>query len=270
LLRVLTLNVAHGRKDGPNQVFLARSRFLDNLAHISQTLQSVGADVVALQEADGPSAWSGRFDHAATLAGAANYPWHYRADHAESWVYRYGTAVMSRLPIRATRSHRFAASPPSPRKGFVVSEVSLPGGPPGPDALSVDVVSVHLDFMSRRAQAQQVAELVATIRARNKPTIVLGDFNSDWARPDSTVRRLAARTGLVAYETDADDLATHRGERIDWILISDELRFQNYRVLPDIVSDHQPVYAEIGINPAGPLALECPTRGAPAGARLSD
>lgn len=256
-LRVLTLNAAHGRSDGPNQVFLDKADFRSNLEDISRLLKFSRADIVALQEVDGPSAWSGRFDHAATMADEADYPWHYRADHATSWFFRYGTAVLSRLPFHATATHRFAASPPTPRKGFVVSEVSLPEALDGANDLVVDVLSVHFDFLSRRTQASQVAELIDTLQARDNPAIVLGDFNSDWSRADSTVRELTDRTGLLAYEPEAANLATHQGKRIDWILISDEFRFRNYRVLPDIVSDHQPVYAELGINPDSPLSLEC-------------
>lgn len=257
LLRVLTLNAAHGRRDGPNQIFLNKANFRQNLEGISRLLRASRADIVALQEVDGPSAWSGRFDHAVSMADEADYPWHYRADHATSWLFRYGTAVLSRLPFNATRTHRFAASPPTPRKGFVVSEVSLPTEAFGIPDFVVDVLSVHFDFLSRRTQANQVSELIDTLQERDNPAIVLGDFNSDWQRPDSTVRELTDRTGLLAFEPDAENLATHQGKRIDWILISDEFRFENYRVLPDVVSDHQPVYAEIGINPESNLSLEC-------------
>jgi len=257
LLRVMTLNAAHGRSDGPNQLFLGKSTFERNLASISKLLRSNSADVVALQEVDGPSRWSGMFDHARSMAEDADYPFRYRADHARSWFFRYGTAVLSRLPLASSQSHRFAASPPSPRKGFVLSEVELPGLSANAAALTVDVVSVHFDFMSRRAQGAQLDRLADTVASREAPTIVLGDFNSDWHRPDSTVRGLAERTGLQAYQPDSPYLGTFQGKRIDWILISDEFRFDSYRVLTDVVSDHQPVLAEIGINPEGSLAPDC-------------
>ena len=34
-------------------------------------------------------------------------------------------------------------------------------------------------------------------------------------------------------------------KRLDWILISEELEFVSYQVLPDIVSDHLPLIVEI-------------------------
>ena len=36
-----------------------------------------------------------------------------------------------------------------------------------------------------------------------------------------------------------------RERRFDWILISNELEFISYRVLPDIISDHFAVVAEV-------------------------
>ncbi len=250
LLRVLTLNMAHGRRDGPNQMLLNKSTFQANLARISRLLLESDADIVGLQEVDGPSRWSGRIDHANTMAEQANYPWLYRADHATSWLFRYGTAVLSRLPFLATHSHRFAASPPTPRKGFVIGQVAMPGPTDDSDNLVVDVFSVHFDFLSRRARARQLADLIDSIEDRPNPVIVLGDFNSEWHTPESPVPALADRTNLTVYRPKASDLATHRDERLDWILISEEFEFVSYSVLPDVVSDHRPVLAEIGMKTA--------------------
>ena len=47
-LKVLSLNVAHGRKDTLNQVFLKKSDFENNLAEIAKMLVASDADIVAL------------------------------------------------------------------------------------------------------------------------------------------------------------------------------------------------------------------------------
>jgi endonuclease/exonuclease/phosphatase family metal-dependent hydrolase len=82
---------------------------------------------------------------------------------------------------------------------------------------------------------------------------VLGDFNSDWFSDGSVVRELAERSGLQVYRHSARDLGTYRGgkKRFDWILISEELEFVDYRVLTDVASDHRPVVAEIAIRSPG-------------------
>jgi endonuclease/exonuclease/phosphatase family metal-dependent hydrolase len=45
----------------------------------------------------------------------------------------------------------------------------------------------------------------------------------------------------------ADDQATYasKGSRLDWILLSPDLRFQKHAVISEIVSDHFAVAAEI-------------------------
>jgi endonuclease/exonuclease/phosphatase family metal-dependent hydrolase len=43
--------------------------------------------------------------------------------------------------------------------------------------------------------------------------------------------------------------ATCGAKRIDWILISADLEFISYKVLPEAVSDHHGVVAEIGMRP---------------------
>lgn len=247
-LRVLTLNVAHGRRDSLNQLLLGGSAFRKNLGAIGRLLERSDADVVALQELDGPSRWSGGFDHAETLAGDADYGWRVRASHARSWLFDYGTALLSRLPVLSAQAHRFAPTPPTLRKGFLLGQVAW-RDPANPDAARlVDVVSVHMDFLSRRARAGQVDELAGLLEGRSNPVIVMGDFNSDWADGDSPVRRLAERLGLSAYRPGAERLATHEARRIDWILLSPQLTFLDYRVLPDVVSDHQAVIADIGFR----------------------
>ena len=60
-------------------------------------------------------------------------------------------------------------------------------------------------------------------------------------------RRQAADTGLRAFEPHAEGLETFHllGKRLDWILISPELEFISYDVLPDVLSDHRAVMSEI-------------------------
>jgi len=247
-LRVLTLNVAHGRKQARNQLFVNEEAHKKNLTDIANFLQHHDVDIAALQEADGPSRWSGDFDHVEFLAKQAQYPWWIRADHATSWLFSYGTAILSRWPVLATVEHTFEPTPPTLNKGFVLSEVAWQLEP-GP-VVVIDVVSVHLDFSRKSARDRQVLEMVKALEGREHPLIVLGDFNSDWFADGSVVKALAEKVKLTAYQPEADDLHTYgsRSRRLDWILISDELEFAEYDVLPDMVSDHFAVVATIRLQ----------------------
>jgi endonuclease/exonuclease/phosphatase family metal-dependent hydrolase len=261
-LRVLTLNLAHGRKDSLNQVLLSREAVERNLAEVAALLRDAGADVVALQEADGPSRWSGGFDHVAALAGQANYPWQSRASHAKTWFFDYGTALLSRVPFIDSLDHAFRPSPPSMTKGLTLGQLAWrPDREAG--LVYVDIVSVHLDFSRVSVRKQQVAEMAAVLSDRTGPVIVLGDFNSDWSGDDSVVTELAHRCGMQVYQPMAADMGTYpsSGRRLDWVLISGELEFLHHEVLPHVVSDHHAVVADIG--------FKITSENAPAGARES-
>lgn len=249
-LKVMTLNVAHGRKDGFNQLFQSEQRIRNNLAEIAAILKQTGADIVALQEADGPSRWSGNFDHVAQLAEQAGYPWYSRAGHAQSWLFDYGTALLAQGEITKMLSHTFPPSPPTLSKGFLVGQIAWQPNESMEAPVLVDVVSVHLDFSRNSVRQQQIAEMTQILADRKNPMIIFGDFNSDWFNDASVVHELARRCRLHVYKPWADDLGTYNsnGRRLDWILLSHDLEFKNYTVLPHIVSDHYAVVTEVAFR----------------------
>ena len=252
-LTILSLNIAHGRNQSINQLLVKNEDLKRNIITIARLIKSADADVVALQEVDGPSNWSGNFDHLELLAREANYPWYYRANHAESWLFSYGTAILSRLPVQEIMQYTFDPSPPTFNKGFLLATVNWARNSENEDDVAIDIASVHLDFSRHRVREKQIAELSAALRDRKNPLILAGDFNSDWFAEESTVRRLAEETEMSAYRPMTRDLPTYKSDhRYDWILISSELAYVSYQVLPDPVSDHLAIVAEISmIAPSG-------------------
>ena len=249
-LKVLMLNLAHGRKDGLNQLLKSEAAIRRNLEEIATVLDKHSADVVALQEADAPSLWSGGFDHVALLAEQAGYPFYESSNQANSWFFSYGTALLSRVALSGVVHHTFRPSPPTMNKGYTLAQLiwKRDSGEP----VAVDVVSVHLDFSRKSVREQQSAELAQALAVRGNPLIVMGDFNSDWSADEQVVRALAERAELHVYRPDADDLSTYSGsKRYDWILISRHLEFVSLEVLPDILSDHSAVMAEIRMRTSG-------------------
>lgn len=250
VLRVLTLNVAHGRKDGFNQLFLSKETIRRNLDDIAALLRNSRADIVALQEADGPSLWSGGFDHVALLAKEAGYPWYARAPHARSWLFEYGTALLSKIPFVEVLRHDFQLTPPSPTKGLLLGQIVWRPSENSEFSESVDIISTHFDFSRGSVRRRQLAELVNYLAGRTNPVVILGDFNSDWSGDDSVVAQLARQCNLHVYRSTAKELGTYRSNkhRFDWVLLSSELGFVDYNVVPDIVSDHSAVVADIRLK----------------------
>lgn len=240
-IRVLTLNIAHGRKNGFNQALQRRDKIRSNLQDIAGMLQRLAPDIVALQEADGPSLWSGRFDHVAFLAEQACFPHFFHGNHVNMLRLRYGTAVMSAHPVIASRSIRFQPSPPLPPKGFVISTVETQ------QERLLDIVSVHLDFARRTIRERQCEEMVEALLSRDNPLVIMGDFNCEYSTREQTLRRLASRLKLHAYDPDNVRLITFptTNRRIDWILCSRTMRFVHYEVVPQQLSDHRAVIADL-------------------------
>ena len=111
-------------------------------------------------------------------------------------------------------------------------------------------VSVHLDFSRRSVRRSQIAEMVSVLGRLDGPLVLMGDFNTDWQTEDSSLKFLAEELGMVVFKPHADGLSTYgdKGARLDWVLISPDLEFKNYYVVPDVVSDHYAVAADITLK----------------------
>ncbi len=255
-LRVATLNVAHGRgsiRSQIGQIGLSRATIESNLDAISGTLRREQPEVVALQEADGVSQWSGSFDHVQWISESAEFPHRPHGLHVDSKIagarFRYGTAVLSdRAPV-AWSSSAFDADPID-TKGFVIAEIEFEGrrtnGRPGCRLLRV--VSVHLDFKTARTRKKQARMLIDALATSDLPLVVMGDFNCGWS-DDDALRLICDELGLSAYQPEAEGWGTYPSrrprKRLDWILISRQLRFVSYAHWPDRVSDHLGVMADL-------------------------
>jgi endonuclease/exonuclease/phosphatase family metal-dependent hydrolase len=242
--RLMTLNVAHGRGESFHQLLQTPATTRANLDGIATLLGSSGADVIALQEVDGPSFWSGNFSHVDYLAHKSAFAYAVHGAHVNGLGLSYGTALLARHDLRNPRTITFDPALSPVPKGFVVSTVSWPGQP----GIEVDVASVHLDFASAATRRQQARELIDTLKARQRPLVVMGDFNNGW-QENSVVREICRELALTAYAPEATGLATFPalGQRLDWILVSAGITFRSYRVLADSVSDHRGVIAELAL-----------------------
>ena len=247
LLSVLTLNLAHGRKDSFNQMFQRTNKTRLNLEEIADFFSDSGADLVALQEADFASRWSGKFNHVEFISERSPYPCQVHAHHAKKYMYDFGTALLSSVPYTHTLTHTFEPSPPTTNKGFVMGEVLWNPGGELAEPVSVSVISVHLDFSRKKVREAQTEEIRAVLPDLKEPVIILGDFNADWDSKDSAIKAIVANGNFKVYQPEATNLGTYKSgkHRLDWILISNDLEFVSYEVPQDVLSDHQPIQATL-------------------------
>lgn len=246
-LSVLTLNLAHGRKEALNQMLQKTSTTRRNLEEVADFLSKSGADLIALQEADSPSRWSGKFNHVDFVSEKTPYPCRIHAHHAKKAMYDFGTALLSRVPYIEKLAHTFAPSPPTTNKGFVMGKVRWNPGGRLPEPITVSVISVHLDFSRKKVRESQTTEMRAMLPDISTPVIILGDFNASWDNEDSSLKSIVENGNLKIYQPEATDLGTYKNgkHRLDWILISKDLEFVSYNVPEVVLSDHQPVQASV-------------------------
>lgn len=250
VLTVATLNMAHGRKDARNQVLLSGDSIRENLLELGELLDRAGADMIALQEADGASWWSGNFDHVGFLAENTTYHCTLHGVHASNRFYNFGTALVSKHSLQGGFTHSFKPSKPTTNKGFTLAALNWNPGNELEEPLRIKFVSVHLDFSRRSVRRSQIDEMTRILGNLEGPLVVMGDFNTDWQSEDSSLKYLAENLDLEVFEPHADGLSTYgdKGARLDWILISPSLNFRHYAVFPDIVSDHYAVAAELKLD----------------------
>ncbi len=244
-LTVISMNIAHGRKDKFHQAFLGDEEIKSNVDHIVKMSNREKPFLVALQEADGPSSWSGKFNHVEYISDQTGLKNYFQGYHVDKFGLRYGTAILSSNELHSSKSHTFGSrSFISLSKGFVLSTVKWPRE----DNIYVDVVSVHLDFLLDSVRQKQINELIAVIEERDNPVILMGDLNAD-SESDAIIS-LIESLGLKAYKFKREGLETFSrfNKRFDWILISKELEYVSYKVLPDNISDHNAIISEISLR----------------------
>jgi endonuclease/exonuclease/phosphatase family metal-dependent hydrolase len=246
-LSVLTLNLAHGRKVAFNQMFQKSSETRRNLDKVARFISNSGAHLVAFQEADFASRWSGKFNHVEFISQQSPYPCRIHAHHAKKYMYDFGTALLSSVPYTHSLTHTFEPSPPTTNKGFVMGEVLW--NPDGrlSQPVTVSVISVHLDFSRKKVREAQTEEMRTVLPELKEPVIILGDFNADWNSKDSAIKAIVADGKFKAYQPEATHLGTYKSgkHRLDWILISKDLEFVTYEVPQIVLSDHQPIQATL-------------------------
>ena len=260
-LKVMTLNVAHARGTGFHQLLHSRATAIRNLDDIAAVIERENPSVVALQEVDGPSFWNGNFNHLRYLADQRAFYQYVHGKHADGMRLSYGTALLSNMTLSDPRAVTFSTVATSTPKGSVVGSVdSIPKGFvvasitwPGEELEAVDVVSVHFDASRGAVRRQQALELAEIVRRRDKPTILMGDFNDEWGQAGSTLVLLVETLDLNPYRPDDVGLVTFPrfNKRLDWILVSPEFKFVSYEVIPDAISDHLAVVAQLTLTSVG-------------------
>ena len=232
-IRVATYNIKHGRgMDGT----------LD-LERTATTLESLGADIIALQEVDDQARRSGGVDQASWLADRLDMHAAYGA-FMDFQGGRYGLAILSRRPIQSHESWRLPEGN-EPRVALA-TRIETDAGE------VITAVAVHFDWVKddgfRYAQALETLRQIQTL---NTPWIVFGDFNDV---PDSRAMNAFQQVGRDATKP-SDSAATFPADQpmieIDYIITGPPSAWvpTSAWVIPEsVASDHRPVVTDLFLN----------------------
>lgn len=240
---VMSANIAHGRGTNFSQITTSIEQIKTNLNAIATKVNQINPDIVAFQEIDKASWWSGQFSHVDYLLKRTNFQNYVATSHVNAWWGDYGTALFSKLPLINCGGITFAPSWPTTNKGFSYAKVNL-----NKQAQDIIVVSLHLDFSRASVRNKQIKELLTKLKDLNAPIIIMGDFNTDWRWQNSIVKTLSDSYGLRIYNAQSNELNTFGAKRLDWIMVSQHFTFKSYYNVEGALSDHAFVVAELEFN----------------------
>jgi len=254
-LRLVTFNIAHGRGLAPIQGFTSPRKLRVNLRKIAALLGRLAPDIVALQEIDECSRWSGNFDHLDYLRVHASYPYAaFGINNRRAGLLNlcYGNALLSRHPLIETETVVFGQRRVG-EKGFLYAEI-------GVGTHCVPFVNLHLESRSRARRLRQLDLLVGWLKLKKRshgtrwsvPPIICGDFNNPNTAHDAT-------SALLGHLADYGDYAIHPQtggtfpsplpqRTLDFVFMADGCRLVRCEVVRTFLSDHRPVLVEFTIG----------------------
>ena len=249
-LRVMTLNLAHGRATKFHQNLTRTPHIRTNLDAVAEMIRSAQVDIVALQELDAPSSWSGEFDHLQYLSQRTGLSHHFHGLHVQRDTPKlaYGTGILSRYPLHSLHSQAFDVNA-FDTKGFVSVTASTPQG-------EIDLVSLHLDFKRDGERITQLDLLSESLRRQQspRPLLVSGDFNTSLEDPSSPLHSFSRQHHLSHGDFPyAGTYPSHAPyKHIDYLLGSQDIHLLSQWVLPTSVSDHRAVVLDLSLHSQTP------------------
>ncbi|WP_112324113.1 endonuclease/exonuclease/phosphatase family protein [Oceanibium sediminis] len=205
---------------------------------VLSVIARLGADVVALQEADKRL---GSRPAALPMAQAQAEGWQAvpvrQGARSLGW---HGNALLLAPHLRVT-DHMPLNLPGLEPRGAILAEISGPG-------MTLRVVAVHLGL--RRADRRRQLETIAAALAgrQDMATVILGDFN-EWRFNGG---RSSALPGFAEHSPGHSFHATRPVARLDRILTNEGLQVTHAGVhrcdLAMRASDHLPVWADLSLT----------------------
>ena len=238
----------HGR-NRKSPVFppkLSKHEIQRNLAKIATYINQHNPDIVTLQEIDEKSILSGNFNQFEFIDKQLNYPYKYFVPSCSiKNIFVSGNGILSKYPLKNCESFKFNFTFPTDRMGFIVTDVTLPGK-------IVTIFNLHLvylDWLKHNSRKLELDFVEKIAKQKENDLIFSGDFNCEFLGKENSLRNFIENLNLQIYEPKEHNFETSPSwkpkKRIDWILISRNLKFTSYTTFSERLSDHLPLMVNI-------------------------
>ncbi|WP_165452214.1 endonuclease/exonuclease/phosphatase family protein [Paenibacillus thalictri] len=236
-VRFMSYNIRHGQGDD--------DKF--DLNRTADVIKKSNAEIVGLQEVD--NNWSARsefLDEAKKLSELLGMEYAFIANleqtagNGQSEPRQYGTAVLSKYPIKDSRRHPLPKIEDSSEpRGLLEATIDVGG-------TDITVFNTHMSIIAGE-RVVQIKELAGIAGKKSGPVVFMGDFN---AKPNTFEMRPLMRNYNEAFRgKNALTAPTSKpASQIDFILFNNDFELLSSEVLQTIASDHLPVTAQLRIK----------------------
>jgi endonuclease/exonuclease/phosphatase family metal-dependent hydrolase len=201
-----------------------------NMPLIANDITSLGLDIVGFQEIDQFTTRSGGIDTVKLLCEATGYKYGMFSRAIDYKGGQYGTAILSRYPIKSFEVIQLdAASFEGRSAGHAVIDVN---------GVSVDFFNTHLSYESTVLRSGQFNQLAGLLK-KCGTFILTGDFNTEVTSEFSVIES----SSIVNNNTYPTFPSTGKG--IDNIILSEDWSVVSSGMGPAGHSDHNLLWAEI-------------------------
>lgn len=214
---------------------------------VAGVLRASGADVVLIQEIKNARVGN----QPAALAGLLGMHHAFAQNVAYGSSGGYGTAVLSRFPIKSAENTHLPRPGATQQRGLAHVVIDV-------DGKEVSIYNSHLQNLSESARMMQIRRIAQIVALDDRPQIFGGDMNAHYGSPVMGIARTVftdtwATVGVGDGRTHP---ATNLRGRIDYLMHANEgIAAVTSDVLPARLSDHRAVRARYIIE--GPGGEKC-------------
>ncbi len=153
---------------------------------------------------------------------------------------KQANAIISKYKISKVKYHLFHEGT---KRVIIEATINCPK--------KVTLLLAHL-ALGGETRAKQIHELVGIVNSIKNPVMLMGDFNT--FHGTSEIQKLLKEThlkdkaALDKHSTRLTQPTWHPTRRLDYVLVSPQIKIQQYAVLNYPFSDHMPLFVEFEVK----------------------